>query len=81
MSETLDEMVERVYASHEGGDPRGYVEAAILAERQRCFRMAMGVVNDWERGAKSTPEEKFAVAEGAKAARVVASRIHSGAHN
>lgn len=44
-------------------------------EWEACFRIALGVVNDWERGAKSTPEEKFAAAEGAKAARVVASRI------
>lgn len=46
MTETLDEMVERVYASHDGGDPRGYVEAAILAERERCVAVAEHL-NGW----------------------------------
>lgn len=38
--EIPEDMVERVYTAHEGGDPRGYVEAGILAERERCRAVA-----------------------------------------
>jgi hypothetical protein len=40
MTLALEEMAEEIYAAHDGGDPIGYIVAAIQAERERAAAVA-----------------------------------------